>query len=177
MAAAEMSQQDAATAAALAAMFLAPGQDPDERVTVINVETGVRLSGSKAPRRQDLPMWLISHPNYLPDESEIMNLALKQSQLSGMIEQQQQESANRSSRSGKSLRQSHMSTPHDDDESMSPQPASRQQQAGREKAVGRPGSDSSANRAEQSPANGGLQAAAVILFNKNTGRQEFFVYF
>jgi len=97
----DISQQDAATAAALAAMFLAPGQDPDERVTVINVENGSRLTGSKAPRRQDLPMWLISHPNYLPDESEIINLALKQGQMNAVIDQ---EAANRNSRSGKSLR-------------------------------------------------------------------------
>jgi len=62
------------SSAALAALFLAPGLDLNDRITVINIENGSRLTGNKAPKRGELPVWLITHPNYLPDESEIIKL-------------------------------------------------------------------------------------------------------
>jgi hypothetical protein len=113
----EMSAQDAATAAALAAMFMAPGMDPEERISVVNVENGQRLVGGKAPRRIDLPMWLISHPNYLPDESEIINLAIKQGQMNNAEFQQQQ-------RRGPGKNSKHSNVNENDEDSCSPKPAS-----------------------------------------------------
>ena len=65
--------------AALAALFMASGQDPDERISVINMTDGTKLTGSKAPKRAELPLWLLAHPNYLPDEQEILNMTLKNS--------------------------------------------------------------------------------------------------
>ena len=114
----EMSAQDAATAAALAAMFMAPGMDPEERITVVNVENGQRLVGGKAPRRIDLPMWLISHPNYLPDESEIINLAIKQGQMNNPEFQQQQQQR------GPGKNSKHSNVNENDEDSCSPKPAS-----------------------------------------------------
>ncbi len=175
----EMSQQDAATAAALAAMFLAPGQDPEERVTVINVKTGLRLTGNKAPRRQDLPMWLISHTDYLPDESEIINLAMKQNQMNGIIIDQDQ-AVNRNSRANKtnSHRQSHVNTQHDEDEPMSPKPNTvslKHQQTSKEKTSTKSGNQqaSSGNELESGgdqAVNNVVLATEVGLFNKNTGK-------
>ena len=171
----EMSNQDAATAAALAAMFLAPGQDPDERISVINVETGARIVGNRAPKRSELPMWLISHPNYLPDESEIINLALKQSQQA-IAPESQQENLNTSSRRGsKSLKQSHMVTPHDEreEDSSSPKSDLLKSQEGPSSKF----NNNSKNRAHgrDSPAQGSSgnapMAVNVILFNKNTGKK------
>ena len=158
-------------------MFLAPGQDPEERITVVNVENGSRLTGNKAPKRIDLPMWLISHPNYLPDESEIVNLALKQSQINAQpdkaIEQTTQQQQQQR-RSGKSLKQSHMAIPHDenDEDSLSPKPSiSRHSNLppNQKNSVSRP------DRAQATPPpmqpNNSLQASAVILFNKQSGKK------
>jgi len=111
-----MASDEATTAAALAAMFLVPGQDPEERITVVNIENGSRLTGSKAPKRADLPMWLISHPNYLPDETELINLAIKNNLASvatAPCSDDKMLDSRNNRRSSKSLKQSHPSAPHD----------------------------------------------------------------
>ena len=78
--------------AALAALFLAPGNDPDERITVINIEDGTRLQGNKAPKRGELAMWLLAHPNYLPDEQEILNMTMQtnMANMAALLQQQQE---------------------------------------------------------------------------------------
>ena len=83
--------------AALAALFLAPGNDPDERITVINIEDGTRLQGNKAPKRGELAMWLLAHPNYLPDEQEILNMTMQtnMANMAALLQQQQQEPVSR----------------------------------------------------------------------------------
>ena len=83
--------------AALAALFLAPGNDPDERLTVINIEDGTRLQGNKAPKRGELAMWLLAHPNYLPDEQEILNMTMQtnMANMAALLQQQQQEPVSR----------------------------------------------------------------------------------
>ena len=78
--------------AALAALFMAPGLDPEERISMFHVKDGTRVTGSKAPKRGDLTRWLNAHPGFLPDESEIMNLTLKNQQ------QQQQQQNNEQQR-------------------------------------------------------------------------------
>lgn len=78
-----INQNDLAT---LAALFLQPGMDPDERVTVVNIQDQTKLTGNRAPRRSELAMWLLTHPNYIPDEAEIMNLSMK----AAMAQQQSQ---------------------------------------------------------------------------------------
>lgn len=167
----EMSNQDAATAAALAAMFLAPGQDPEERISVINVETGARIVGNKAPKRCDLPMWLISHPNYLPDESEIINLALKQSQQLMPDGQQENPQGNSCARRGsKSLKQSHMVTPHDEKEEDSSSP-SRQNDTKSQEGPSSKFSNSRNRPGTDSPSASAPIASNVILFNRNTGKK------
>lgn len=157
----EISSQDAATAAALAAMFMAPGQDPEERITVVNVENGQRLTGSKAPRRVDLPLWLISHPNYLPDESEIINLAMKQGQMNNPEFHQQQQ---RSSSSQKPASR-HF---ENNEDSNSPKSTRNPKQMDT-----RPLTNS--NKRPMSPAtsqpNNTLLATQVILFNKKSGKK------
>ena len=77
--------------AALAALFMAPGLDPEERISMFHVKDGTRVTGSKAPKRGDLTRWLNAHPGFLPDESEIMNLTLKN-------QQQQQQQTNEQQR-------------------------------------------------------------------------------
>jgi hypothetical protein len=67
-------ENDAGASLAAAAMFLQSGQNPDERISVINLENGQRLTGNKAPKRADLLVWLMSHPNFTIDQSEFMNL-------------------------------------------------------------------------------------------------------
>ncbi|XP_071091615.1 chromodomain-helicase-DNA-binding protein 8-like isoform X2 [Haliotis cracherodii] len=44
--------------------------DPDQRIPVICLEDGSRLSGEEAPRKKDLEQWLMAHPNYIIDQSE-----------------------------------------------------------------------------------------------------------
>ena len=48
-------------------MFMPPGVDPDDHITVINMEDGTRLSGEDAPKRVDPADWLIHNTNYLPE--------------------------------------------------------------------------------------------------------------
>jgi chromodomain-helicase-DNA-binding protein 7 len=79
------------SSAALAALFLAPGLNLNDRITVINIENGTRLTGNKAPKRAELPMWLMTHPNYLPDESEIVKLTTQRNAIEQQQQQQQQE--------------------------------------------------------------------------------------
>ena len=86
--------------AALAALFLAPGNDPDERISVINVEDGTRLQGNKAPKRGELAMWLLSHPNYLPDEQEIINMTMQSANMAALMQQQQQQSNSSNNKGG-----------------------------------------------------------------------------
>lgn len=159
----EISAQDAATAAALAAMFLAPGQDPEERITVVNVENGQRLTGSKAPRRADLPLWLISHPNYLPDESEIINLAIKQGQMNNPEFQQQ-----RSSKQTRDEKPTSKNLNENDEDSISPKSASRNHKQMEKRPLAN-------NNRPMSPAtsqpNNTLLATQVILFNKKSGKK------
>ena len=76
-------------------LFLGPNSNPDERVPVINVEDGTRLSGEEAPKRIDLADFLSQNKNFLPEQSDIFELAF----------------GNR--RSSKSIKQNHPSTPHD----------------------------------------------------------------
>lgn len=160
----EISAQDAATAAALAAMFLAPGQDPEERITVVNVENGQRLTGSKAPRRVDLPLWLISHPNYLPDESEIINLAIKQGQMNNPEFQQQQQRSSKPTRDEKPAPKNF----ENDEDSNSPKSTRNPKQMEK-----RPLANN--NNRPMSPAtsqpNNTLLATQVILFNKKSGKK------
>ena len=96
----------AATTAALAALFMTPGQDPDERITVFNVEDGTRLTGNKAPKRIDLPRWLLAHPNYLPDESEIINMTLKNSAALSQMHNNTNSNNNNASNDQRSRRKS-----------------------------------------------------------------------
>ena len=79
----------------ISSLFLGPNMDPDERVAVINVEDGTRLSGDDAPKRIDLADFLSQNKNYLPEQSDIFELAF----------------VNR--RTSKSIKQNHPSTPHD----------------------------------------------------------------
>ena len=48
----------AATTATIAALFMNPGQNPDESIAVFNVEGGTRHVGNKAPKRIYLSRWL-----------------------------------------------------------------------------------------------------------------------
>jgi len=79
------------SSAALAALFLAPGLNLNDRITVINIENGTRLTGNKAPKRAELPMWLMTHPNYLPDESEIVKLTTQRNAIEQKQQQEQQQ--------------------------------------------------------------------------------------
>jgi hypothetical protein len=131
----------AAQIQSLAALFLQPGLDPDERVVVINMENGTRLTGNKAPRRSELPMWLLAHPSYLPDESELLNLAMKNQMKP--IEEPKEETQSFSKSAEKSLEKS----------------KSKQQQQENESNNG---NASNGNKSNEAP---------VVLINKQTNKK------
>lgn len=172
--------------AALAALFLVPGQDPDERITVINMEDGTRLTGSKAPKRIDLPVWLLAHPNYLPDEQEIINMTLKNSTIAALQQQHYPSNENLSLKSkqkpGKQskhelMSHSPQSEDHNEEQDYSPsRPPSRP--ASSNSSITQPSpSRSKANALNKQQLNDSTsskppeQSSQLILFNKVTKKR------
>ena len=175
---------DASAAAAiqqLAALFMTPGQDPDERIPMINVEDGTRLVGNKAPKRGDLARWLMTHPNYLPDQSELISMTLKnQAALNNPTSSSSSSSNERNMRRmSKSLKQDYMETSSIDEEPLSPPPPppkSKQDQFGNQKQL----NNNNQNKNQQSSKPPQQQAATsssfdpnapLVLFNKVTNKR------
>jgi superfamily II DNA/RNA helicase len=178
---------DASAAAAiqqLAALFMTPGQDPDERIPMINVEDGTRLVGNKAPKRGDLARWLMTHPNYLPDQSELISMTLKnQAALNNPSSSSSSSSNERNMRRmSKSLKQDYMETSSIDEEPPSPPPKSKQEQFGNQKQQLNNNNNNNQNKNQQSSKPPQQQAAAttsssfdpnapLVLFNKVTNKR------
>jgi hypothetical protein len=58
----------------IAALILGPDKDQNERITMINMNDGTRITGKKAPKRSELPNWIMNHPNHYPESEEFLQL-------------------------------------------------------------------------------------------------------
>lgn len=174
--------------AALANLFMAPGADPDERIAVINVEDGSRLQGNKAPKRGELVMWLMTHPNYLPDEQEIINMTMQSANMANLLQQFEQPAAatptsSRRLREKQHQQQQQQHEMDEDDEgspvmmnNKTPKQQQHQQQAG----PNRPGLRSPHDSSPQQQQSVFDSTASLVLYNKVNCKRFYllkFMYF